>query len=111
MPMMQASLAKLRALPPSTRLYCGHEYTASNLRFAQSIEPESSAVAQRSAATLAQRERGEPTVPSLLREERATNPFLRWDEPAVIAAARARGAPDDSAASVFGALRAAKDRF
>lgn len=111
MPMMQASLGKLRVLAGTTRLCCGHEYTVSNLRFALSVEPESLAIRERLDAASGLRERGEPTVPSLLSQERATNPFLRWDEPGVIAAARARGAADDSAASVFGALRAAKDRF
>jgi hydroxyacylglutathione hydrolase len=109
--MMQASLAKLRALPATTRLYCGHEYTAANLRFAQTIEPALDALTTRLAWATAQRERGEPTVPGLLSDELLTNPFLRWDAPAVIAAARDRGASDDSPASVFGAIRKAKDAF
>jgi hydroxyacylglutathione hydrolase len=111
MAMMQASLAKLRALPASTRLYCGHEYTAGNLRFAQTIEPEADAIAKRLAWAIAKREQGEPTVPSLLADELTTNPFMRWDAPRVVAAARERGATDDSPASVFAALRKAKDSF
>jgi hydroxyacylglutathione hydrolase len=111
MPMMQTSLAKLRALPPSTRIYCGHEYTTNNLRFAQAIEPSEKAIADSIARATATRASGEPTVPGTLRDELATNPFLRWDAPAVIAAARTRGASDDSPATIFGALRAAKDKF
>jgi hydroxyacylglutathione hydrolase len=111
MAMMQTSLAKLRALPAATQLYCGHEYTLANLRFAAAVEPDQVAIAERARAIAAVRERGEPSVPGVLGDELLTNPFLRWDAPAVIAAARARGAEDGSPASVFGALRAAKDRF
>jgi hydroxyacylglutathione hydrolase len=111
MAMMQASLAKLRALPATTQLYCGHEYTLANLRFAAAVEPDQAAIAERSRTMAAVRERGEPSVPGLLGDELLTNPFFRWDAPAVIAAARERGAEDASPASVFGALRAAKDRF
>ncbi len=111
MAMMQASLAKLRALPPATHIYCGHEYTLSNLRFADAIEPGSAAIAERRSAAVAQRDQGAPTVPGLLLDELATNPFLRWDVPAVIDAARARGAEDASPPAVFGALRKAKDAF
>jgi len=111
MDMMQRSLAKLRALPAETQLYCGHEYTASNLRFAASIEPGSSAIATHAARARDLRERAEPTVPGQLAVELQVNPFLRWDAPEVIAAARERGAADDSPAQVFGALRKAKDSF
>jgi hydroxyacylglutathione hydrolase len=81
MEMMQASLAKLRALPDTTRVYCGHEYTLSNLRFARDVEPSSSTLAAASAEAEARRDRGEPTVPGTLAQERAHNPFLRWDVP------------------------------
>ena len=111
MDMMQGSLAKLRALPASTQLYCGHEYTVSNLRFAAAIEPASSAITARAACARDLRERSKPTVPGTLADELRTNPFLRWDAPDVVAAARARGAQDDSPAQVFGALRKAKDTF
>ena len=111
MGMMQASLAKLRALAPSTAIYCGHEYTVSNLRFAAAIEPGSSAIASRQAWASSLRDRGEPTVPATLGDELESNPFLRWDVPAVIAAAAARGADGSSPASVFGAIRTAKDTF
>lgn len=111
MAMMQASLAKLRALPPGTRLYCGHEYTVNNLRFAQTIEPDAGAVRQALARAQETRSRGEPTMPGLMQDELSSNPFLRWDADAVIAAARQRGASDSAPASVFGALRKAKDAF
>lgn len=111
MPMMQGSLAKLRALPADTQLYCGHEYTLSNLRFVQAVDPEAPGLPQALSQASAQRERGEPTVPGVLRDELTHNPFLRWDAPNVIAAARARGAGDSSAPSVFGAMRTAKDNF
>jgi hydroxyacylglutathione hydrolase len=103
--MMHASLEKLAALPPETKVYCGHEYTASNLRFAAAVEPDNEAVARRA------RELQEPSVPSTIAQERATNPFLRTTEPAVIAAARAHGATDDEPVSVFAALRAWKNTF
>lgn len=111
MAMMQASLAKLRALAPTTAIYCGHEYTVNNLRFAAAIEPGSNAIASRQAWASSLRDRGEPTVPSALADELESNPFLRWDVPTVIAAAAARGADGSSPASVFGAIRAAKDTF
>ncbi len=102
--MMQASLAKLAALPPATKIYFGHEYTASNLTFAAAVEPANAAVAKRAA------ELTTPSTPSSLQLELETNPFLRWSSPAVIAAAKERGAAGDPA-SVFGAIRAWKDKF
>lgn len=109
---MHASLSKLAALPEDTRVYCGHEYTAANLRFAAAVEPDSQALAERRQKVDAQRERGEPTVPSTIAEERATNPFLRAEVTGVAAAAGEKGsAADDSPATVFGALRSWKDRF
>lgn len=109
MPMMQASLAKLRALPIDTKVYPGHEYTLSNLRFALSIEPESRVVQDRKRWAELKGERGEPTVPGTLTAERLSNPFLRWDAPDVIAAARTLGAASPQPADVFAALRRAKD--
>ena len=111
MAMMQGSLAKLRALPGATRLYCGHEYTANNLLFAQTVEPQEAAIAERLAWAKGLRAQGEPTIAGLMRDEFATNPFLRWDAPAVVAWALERGANDSSPATVFGALRKAKDGF
>jgi hydroxyacylglutathione hydrolase len=111
MPMMQSSLAKLRALAADTRVYCGHEYTVANLRFARAVEPDAAAIAERAAWAARLRERGEPTTGAPLRDELATNPFLRWDAPAVIARAREWGSGSDDPGSVFGALRKAKDSF
>jgi hydroxyacylglutathione hydrolase len=97
---------KLAHLPKATRVYCGHEYTVSNLRFAVHAEPDNRAAAEKLTAAQATRERGEPTVPSTIGEELATNPFMRCDEPAL--AARF---PGGSAAEVLGAVRKAKDGF
>lgn len=102
--MMHASLSRLAELPPATRVYFGHEYTASNLRFAVAVEPENAAVARRAIDLQT------PSTPSTIAEERATNPFLRAAEPAVIAAAVSRGAAADPV-SVFAAIRAWKDGF
>lgn len=102
--MMHASLGKLAALPPETRVYFGHEYTASNLRFAAAVEPDNAAVARRTAGL------STPSTPSTIALERETNPFLRASEPAVIAAAMARGSAGDPV-SVFAAIRSWKDNF
>ncbi|HUN94370.1 MAG TPA: hydroxyacylglutathione hydrolase [Burkholderiaceae bacterium] len=104
------SLARLAALPGSTRVYCAHEYTLSNLRFAQRVEPDSAALTARLEACVAARGRSEPTVPSTIDAERATNPFLRCREPAVRSAAASRtpGADADAVAT-FAALRAWKN--
>ncbi len=103
--MMHASLMKLAALPGETRLYFGHEYTQSNLRFAAAVEPSNRAVADRAAAIPA------PSTPSTVDLELATNPFLRCSEPAVIEAALAHGAASREPHEVFRALRAWKDTF
>ncbi len=102
--MMRASLMRLAGLPADTRIYFGHEYTASNLRFAAAVEPGNAAIARRTS------ELRLPSTGSTLAEERATNPFLRTSESAVIAAAVARGAPADPV-SVFAAIRSWKDGF
>jgi hydroxyacylglutathione hydrolase len=107
-PMMWASLDKLRKLPGDTRIYCGHEYTAANARFALSVDPDNAALKARAAAVDAARSRGEPTVPSIMADELATNPFLRADDPGLAAALGKAGA---SPAEVFTEVRARKDRF
>ncbi|PKO83665.1 MAG: hydroxyacylglutathione hydrolase [Betaproteobacteria bacterium HGW-Betaproteobacteria-11] len=109
---MQASLARLAVLPAPTFVYCGHEYTEANLRFARAVEPDNAALAARSEEVAQRRKLAQPTVPSRLAEELATNPFLRWDAPAVQAAAAAQlgHAPLDAVAT-FAAIRAWKDRF
>ena len=101
-----ASLSRLRALPPSTTLYCAHEYTASNARFALHADPENETLQRYAGLIKRQRAAGEPTVPFPLDRELATNPFLRADNPAIMA--RWGG---DSPAETFAALRAAKDTF
>lgn len=109
---MQASLARLAALPADTNIYCAHEYTAANLGFAAAVEPDNAAIRQRSAATAQLRARGQPSVPSTLELELATNPFLRWNAPAVAAAAEARlGRPPHDAAETFGAIREWRNRY
>lgn len=102
--MMHASLMRLAALPAETRVYFGHEYTASNLRFAAAVEPANADVTKRA------RELRTPSTGSTIALERATNPFLRAAEPTVIAAAKQRGAADD-AVSVFATIRTWKDGF
>lgn len=107
---MQASLARLAALPPETLVYCAHEYTQSCLRFAKTVEPDNAALAARITAVAAQRAAGQPSVPSTLADELATNPFLRWSAPGVIAAATARlGHRPAHDAETFGAIRVWRD--
>jgi hydroxyacylglutathione hydrolase len=107
---MQASLARLAALPGDTQVYCGHEYTAANLAFAAAVEPDNPAIAERRKAVAAARAAGKPSVPFSLLAELTTNPFLRVQIPEVSAAARARE-PADGAVAVFAALRRWKDGF
>ncbi len=109
---MHASLGVLASLPPATRVYCAHEYTLANLRFAAAVEPGNPALAARLVREQGRRDAGEPTLPSTIGEELATNPFLRDGEPAVVAAARAHaGRALDGGAEVFAALRAWKNAF
>ncbi len=104
---MWSSLLKLRRLPDDTRVYCGHEYTQSNARFAVTVEPDNAALAARAAEIDALRGRGEPTIPSTLDVEKRTNPFLRADDPATQAAVGMAGADP---AAVFAEIRGRKDR-
>ncbi|KGI77594.1 hydroxyacylglutathione hydrolase [Oleiagrimonas soli] len=106
---MLASLDRLRALPGDTQVCCAHEYTQANAAFARSVDPDNPDLARRSAEIDALRADGRPTVPSLLRDECACNPFLRSDAPALRAWAQARGA--DDRVQRFAALRQAKDTF
>lgn len=111
-PMMHASLHRLAALPASTRVYFGHEYTVANLRFAAAVEPDCEDIHVRSLAVAAARARGEHSTPSTLADELATNPFLRTADADVRAAAAARdpAAAHDPVAA-FAALRAWKNEF
>jgi len=112
---MRESLQKLRELPERTAVYCAHEYTLANIRFARSVLPDDQSLAEFENLCQKKREAGEPTVPSDLGQEKRLNPFIRWDDPAIISAARERylgdGEPESSADSVFAALRHAKDCF
>jgi hydroxyacylglutathione hydrolase len=109
---MHDSLAKLAVLPDATRVYCGHEYTLSNLRFAQAAEAANPEIAKWEQAASALRARDEPTLPSTIGEEKRANPFLRCDQPGVIAAAsQYAGKPLKDPVSVLGALREWKNNF
>jgi hydroxyacylglutathione hydrolase len=109
---MNASLNRLRGLPPATQIFCGHEYTAANLRFALAVDPENRAAQDHRDAVARLRATDAPSLPSPLSLEIRINPFLRCDQPVVRAAAeRQAGRPLPEAAQVFGALRAWKDTF
>ncbi len=106
---MWESLGLLAALPDETTLYCAHEYTAANARFALTVEPENAALQARWAWIQQRRAEGLPTVPMTLAQEKATNPFLRAPaSPAIRARYGLEAAPDHA---VFAAVRAAKDAF
>ena len=108
---MHASLQKLAALHDSTRICCAHEYTVSNLRFAQAVEPDNAAITLHAKHCEALRQQQQPTLPSSLQQEKAINPFLRVHEPAVQAAVAARNPSVSGPIEVFAALRAWKDHF
>jgi hydroxyacylglutathione hydrolase len=108
---MCASLSRLAALPDETKVYCAHEYTETNLRFALAVEPQSVALRERVERVARIRAAGLPSIPSTLREEKDTNPFLRCGEPAVIAVALAHGAVDASPEAVFAAIRGWRNTF
>jgi hydroxyacylglutathione hydrolase len=109
---MNASLNRLRDLPPDTEVFCGHEYTAANLRFALTVEPANTAALEYQDSVSRIRAAGEPSLPSTLSLEIKVNPFLRCDIPSVRAAAENRAGktlPEPS--EVFAVLRAWKDQF
>jgi hydroxyacylglutathione hydrolase len=109
---MLSSLGKLAALPPATRVCCTHEYTLSNLNFAQAVEPRNADLADYRQQCVALRERGQPTLPSSIALERRINPFLRTREPDVARAARARDGVDvNDEVAVFASLRQWKNEF
>ena len=109
---MWTSLSALAALPEDTRVYCGHEYTLANLRFAQAVEPRNAALWDRQAREEAKRKQGLPTLPSTIALERATNPFLRAPVPEVRAAAEQHaGRPLSGDVETFATLRAWKNAF
>lgn len=112
---MRQSLQTLRALPERTAVYCAHEYTLANLKFARSWLPGDTGLKAFEERCKQRREDGEPTVPSVLGEEKQLNPFLRWDDPLVVDAARhycaRNGLPADSDNAIFAAIRHGKDNF
>ncbi len=109
---MAASLASLAALPDDTLVYCAHEYTLANLRFAHAVEPGNAALGARIAADTARREAGMPTVPSTIGLEKATNPFLRCGEAEILASLRQAGRlQQDGPVAAFAALREWKNVY
>src|SRR3954469_1158141 len=109
---MFASLSKLAALADDTQVYCGHEYTLANIGFAKAVEPGNRALGAREERDRRLRDAGKPTLPSTLADEKATNPFLRCREPAVIESAnKYLGARVADPVRVFAAIRDWKNRF
>jgi hydroxyacylglutathione hydrolase len=106
--MMWQSLLKLRGLPDDTRIYCGHEYTQANIRFAKTIEPGNAALLAREQEVARLSAKRTPTIPSTMGEEKAANPFLRADVPEVAASLGLAGRP---AWQVFAEIRERKNRF
>jgi hydroxyacylglutathione hydrolase len=105
---MWDSLLKIAALPGETEVYCGHEYTEANARFALTIEPDNAVLKSRAAEVARLRAASKPTVPTSIAAELAANPFLRAESPSVQAALGMAGADP---AAVFAEIRARKDRF
>jgi hydroxyacylglutathione hydrolase len=110
---MATSLGKLATLPDDTLVYCAHEYTLSNLRFALAVEPGNRLLAERIETDSARREQGIPTVPSSIGLEKATNPFLRYRQPAIVGKLIEKGrlTPDAAPVAAFSALRQWKNEF
>ncbi len=107
-PTMWASLSKLAALPPETAVYCGHEYTGANCRFALTIEPENEALQARAAEVAENDANDRPSLPTTIGLELATNPFLRASSPEIQRRLGLEGRPLEA---VFGEVRDRKDRF
>ena len=105
------SLQRLAQLPDTTRVYCAHEYTAANLRFALACEPDNPAVKQRIATTQQLRAAHQITLPSTIALEKATNPFLRCSQPEIIRTMQQHGMTDTSELGVFTAMREWKNHF
>lgn len=110
---MISSLGKLAALPDATLVYCAHEYTLSNLRFARAVDPENQALKDRVVAETDKREHKLPTIPSTIGLEKATNPFLRYRDPAIAQqlVAADKLSPGDTPLATFTALRLWKNNF
>ncbi|MSQ89123.1 MAG: hydroxyacylglutathione hydrolase [Betaproteobacteria bacterium] len=109
---MLASLSKLAALPDATKVYCGHEYTLANIKFARAVDPHNPMLSAREERAKTLRAAGRPTLPSTLGEERATNPFLRCADPVVVESAnKYLGARMADPVRVFAAIREWKNKF
>ena len=108
---LHRSLQRLASLPDTTRVYCAHEYTAANIRFALACEPGNQALVKRQLATQKLRAANLPSVPSTIALEKATNPFLRCTQPEIIQCLQQRGLGDTHELSVFSALRRWKNNF
>ena len=109
---MHESLSRLMQLPDETRVYCGHEYTVSNIRFARAVEPDNAALRELEVKAKQLRDRDLPTLPSTIAQEKATNPFVRVREPAVVAAAsKHAGKALADPVSVLGEIREWKNSF
>lgn len=102
------SLSKIKQLPEETIIYCGHEYTLSNVKFAASVDPDNASLQRRISDTAAARASKQPTVPSTMGLERATNPFLRPNSPEIRTILGMQTQPD---AEVFAEIRRRKDNF
>jgi len=109
--MYQSLNVRLGALPDETLVYCGHEYTAANLKFAAHVEPANAAVQDKARRVAEIRAKGLPSVPSTIGEERATNPFMRCSAPDVVAHVKGRLGTDRSPQAVLAAIRSEKDDF
>lgn len=107
-PVLWNSLQRLRALPDDIAVYCGHEYTVSNARFAASVDPDNAELLERLKEAEAKRADGRPTLPTTIGAEKTTNPFLRADDPAL---AERIGLAGAEAGAVFTELRALKNSF
>ena len=110
---MMGSLGKLAALPDDTAVYCGHEYTEKNLRFAATLEPANARLCDKLARVQETRKAGKPTVPSTIADEKATNPFLRTDSPELAASVRrlVPNLPEGDRVALFAAVRGLKDNY
>ena len=105
---MLSAMQTLRALPDETRLYCAHEYTLANARFARYLEPENAAIAEHTARAKALRKVDMPTIPTTVAQEKASNPFLRWDVQSLLTSLGLQDAP---AAIILAEIRRLKDAF
>jgi len=109
--LLHNSLQRLASLPDETRVYCAHEYTEANLRFALACEPSNAAIKQRMDDTSKMRAAGLPSLPTTIGLEKATNPFLRCTSPEIVHTLQQRGLNDDSELGAFAFMRAWKNHF